>query len=196
MRTLKLNQKNFEKTIIELVKLIKKGKILVLPTDTVYGLICDATNKISVERIFKIKKRLKKKPFPLFVKNLKMAKEITKIDKKQEKFLKSIWPGKVTVVLKRKKTRMKLYGLDKKTIATRIPKCKLIIELIKKTNRLLTETSVNVSGEKPLTKIQEVINQFRGQKNKPDLIVDSGNLRGKPSKVIDLTKKKLKILRV
>ena len=55
----------------EIVKMIKQGKVLVFPTDTVYGLVCDATNKKAVEKIFKIKKRSKKKPIPIFVKNLK-----------------------------------------------------------------------------------------------------------------------------
>ena len=180
----------------EIVKMIKQGKVLVFPTDTVYGLVCDATNKKAVEKIFKIKKRSKKKPIPIFVKNLKQAKELAQIDKNQEKFLKSAWPGKMTAVFKRK-GKMKLCGVDKKTIALRIPKYKLINELLKRLNLPFTGTSANISDLPPSTKIKEVIDQFKKEKIQPDLIIDAGNLpKSKPSTVIDLTVSPPKILRI
>lgn len=178
-------------------KLIKQGKVIVCPTDTVYGLIADATNKKAVGKIFKIKKRRIKKPIPIFVKNLKMAKKLVKIDKNQERILKSVWPGKVTVVLKRKKTKIKLYGVDKRTIALRIPKYKLVTELLKKLNLPLTGTSANISGKPLSTKIKEVVAQFKNQRYQPDLIIDTGNLpKSKPSIVLDLTILPPKILRL
>ena len=72
---MKLTKKNFEKIIKIAEKSIKEGKVLICPTDTVYGLIADATNKKAVEKIFKIKKRPLKKPIPIFVKDIKMAKK-------------------------------------------------------------------------------------------------------------------------
>ena len=57
-------------TAKEIIKLIKQGKVIVCPTDTVYGLIADATNKKAVEKIFKIKKRSLKNPVPIFVKDI------------------------------------------------------------------------------------------------------------------------------
>ena len=196
MLRLKINQKNFQKIVKIVEQPIKQGKVVVCPTDTVYGLIADATNKKAVDRLFKIKKRPKTKSIPIFVKDLKMARELAKINKKQEKFLKSVWPGKVTVVLKRKKTKTKLYGVAKKTIALRIPKYELLISLAKQLNRPLTGTSANISGQPASTKIKEILQQFQDQKHQPDLIIDAGNLKpGKPSKVIDLTGSEPKILR-
>lgn len=195
MPILKINQKNFKKIIKEATKAIKKGKIVVCPTDTVYGLLCDARNKKAVEKLFKIKKRKKEKPIPIFVKGIEAAKKLAQIDKKQEKFLKSAWPGKVTAILKRK-GKIKLYGIDKKTIGLRIPKYKLVNILLKKLNRPLTGTSANISDNPPSTKIKEVLPQFKNQKLKPDLVLDAGDLKpSKPSTVIDLTEKKIKILR-
>ena len=183
-------------TINKIVKEIKKGKVIVCPTDTVYGLIADATNKKAVDRLFKIKKRPRMKPIPIFVKDLKQAKELAEIDKNQEKFLKKVWPGKITVVLKRKKIKTKLYGLNKDTIALRIPKFKLIIEIIKKTSRPLAETSVNISNQPPITKIEKIIKHFKNRELQPDLIIDAGNLKpAKPSTIIDLTGSEPKILR-
>ena len=76
--------------------------------------------------------------------------------KSQEKFLKSVWPGKVTVVLKRKK-RKKIYGVDRETIALRIPNYRLINELLRKTELPLTGTSANISGQPAPTKIKEIL---------------------------------------
>lgn len=187
MQILKIKKINLK----EIVKLIKQGKVIVCPTDTVYGLIADVTNKKAVEKVFKIKKRKIKKPIPIFIKDLKTAKKIAEIDKKQEKFLRKVWPGKVTVVLKRKKTKRNLYGVDKKTIALRIPRYRLINTLLRNINQPLTGTSANISDRPATTKIKEVLKQL-----KPDLIIDAGNLKpSKPSKVIDLTSKKTKIIR-
>lgn len=198
-KVLKFFPKNFKKAIKTTVKFIKQGKVIVLPTDTVYGLVADATNKKAIEKLFKIKKRNPKKPIPIFVKNTGMAKKLAQIDKKQEKFLKGIWHGKVTAVLLRPSgggVRGKIYGVDKKTIGLRIPNYRFLNILLKKLNRPLTGTSANVSGRPASTKIKEVIRQFKNQKYQPDLVIDAGNLpKNKPSTVIDLTGKKIKILR-
>ncbi|MFH1181198.1 MAG: L-threonylcarbamoyladenylate synthase [bacterium] len=178
------------------VEIIKNGGVVIAPTDTVYGLICDAANKKAVEKIFKIKKRPKSKPLPIFVKDLKMAKEIAEIDRKQEKFLKKVWPGKVTARLERKKSKIKLYGVDKDTIAIRIPKYRLLLGLAEQLNRPLAQTSANISGKIAPAKIQEILKQFSSKKYQPDLVIDAGDLpQNKPSKIIDLTIWPPKILR-
>ena len=193
MKILKINQKNL---VEEAVKAIKNNRVIVCPTDTVYGLIADATNKKAVEKIFKIKKRPKTKPIPIFIKDIGAAKKLAKINKEQELFLKSVWPGKVTAVLERGKTRLKLSGVDKKTIALRLPKYKLLLSLAKELNCPLTGTSANISRRPASTRIKEVMKQFQNQQFKPDLIIDAGNLKAsKPSTVIDFTKKEIRILR-
>ena len=184
--------------INQIVKELKKGKVIVCPTDTVYGLIADATNKKAVEKVFKIKKRPKNKPLPIFVKDIKMAKKLAKINEEQEKFLKKVWPGKVTVVLKAKSSikKLKIFGVDKRTIALRVPNHKLILNLLRKMNKPLTGTSANISGQPASTKIKEILKQFKNQKPQPDLIIDAGNLpKSKPSIIVDLTTLPIKILR-
>ena len=196
MERVKIFPKNYKKTIKTLVSLIKKGKVLVCPTDTVYGLICDATNKKAVEQVFKIKKRSYKKPIPVFVKDIGLAKKIARIDKKQERFLKKVWPGKVTVILEAKeKFPRGVLGSDNK-IGIRIPNYKPVLSLLKKLNTSLSSTSANISEIPGSGKIEEVIKQFSRRKNKPDLIVDAGNLKpSKSSTVVDLTDNRLIILR-
>jgi L-threonylcarbamoyladenylate synthase len=180
--------------VSELVRMLKEGKVVVLPTDTVYGLVADATNRVAVNKIFKIKKRNIKSAVPIFVKDLKAARRIAKAGRRQEKILETIWPGRVTTVLERKKAR--LYGIKEKTIALRIPKYKLLKELLGKTKRPLTGTSANISGEAPTTKVKKMIKSFKNKKHQPDLIVDAGSLpENKPSTVLDLTVWPPKVLR-
>lgn len=177
----------------ELAILLVKGKVLVLPTDTVYGLICDVRSKKAIQRIFRIKRRNLKKPIPVFVRNMKMAKELARIDKKQEIFLRKVWPGRVTAVLKRRAGN-KLYGVEKDTIALRMPDHKLIKNLFRKIDFPLSGTSANISGKEPVIEVKELLDQLG--RVEPDLIVDGGRLKErKSSKIYDLTQKPTKILR-
>ncbi len=204
IKILNVSAKNLNKTIKIIVKAVKDGKVLILPTDTVYGLICDATNKKAVARLFRIKKRPKSRPIPIFVKDISSAKKLVEINENQAKFLKKVWPGKTTAVLKLKiknsikikNWKLKIYGVFKDTIALRIPKNKLVLGLLKKTKKPLTGTSANISGKPASIKIKEILKQFENQKEQPDLVIDAGDLpESKPSKVFDLTISPPKILR-
>lgn len=187
--------KNNIKNINETVTALGNGAVLVYPTDTVYGFLADATNKKAVEKIYNIKKRARSKPLPIFIKDLEMAKELAYISSVKENILIEKWPGQFTFVFKRKKG-IKIYGVDKDTIALRIPRYKFLNDLLEKIDKPLVQTSVNISGEPSLTDIKEIIRQFKNQKNQPDLIIDAGDLpKNKPSVIMDLTKDKINILR-
>ncbi len=181
-----------QQTLNKVIETLQNGGVVVCPTDTVYGFLADAENKKAVEKIYKIKKRSKSKLLPIFIKDMKMAKELAFIEKEHEKILNKKWPGKYTFVLKRKKG-LKLYGVDKNTIALRIPKYKFLNDLLKKIDKPLVQTSVNISSNPALTKISDIIKQF----NKYDiLIIDADNLKkNRPSKIIDFTLKHLTRLR-
>lgn len=217
MKIIKTDLKNLK----EIIKLIKKGKVIICPTDTVYGLICNARNEKAVEKFFKIKKREKTKPIGIFVKDIKMAKEIAEIDADQEKLFKKYLPGKITFILPKKQyeTRTRINFLSglvgaKGTIGIRIPDYPLMHSLFKEINFPLAQTSANISGQPATTKIKEVLKQFeiknshgciripRGQRPRvalfacPDLVLDAGNLKKAiPSTVVDLTGKIPKTLR-
>ena len=178
-----------------IAKLVKAGNVVIFPTDTVYGFLADATNKEAVKRVFQIKQRSFKKLLPLFVKDIEMAKKIAYISKGQEKFLRKSWPGKVTVVLKRKKSSIKLYGVRQETIALRIPKFNPINFLLKELGVPLVGTSANIAGEPSSGKLKEVLKQFKGKQHQPNFAVDGGVLSGKLSKVVDITTRPYTILR-
>jgi len=180
----------------ESAKVIEENEVIVFPTDTVYGLVCDVTNQEAVQKLFRVKKRDLEKPIPVFVKDIEMAQQIAIISERQERFLKKVWPGKVTVVLKSNAKLPKgVLGRDK-TIGLRIPDYAPVNALLNKINHPLSGTSANLAGQSPSTDINDIIDQFENEKFQPDLIVDAGILElSKPSTVIDLTGKELKILR-
>jgi L-threonylcarbamoyladenylate synthase len=187
MEIVKIKKQGDKKILDKSVKIIKNGGVIICPTDTIYGLICDYKNKKSVNKVFKIKKRNKKKLLPVFVKDIKMAKKMALISKEQEIILKKIWPGKITAVLSDKKGGK---------IGLRMPNYKFVLQLLNKTGRPLTATSANISGRPGSGDIKKIAKQFNNSKFQSDLIIDAGKLkRSKPSTVIDFTFNPPKILR-
>lgn len=186
------------RAVKEAVECLERGQVIACPTDTVYGLLADATNEKAVDKIFKIKKRDKKKAISIFIKDVKMAKKYALMDKEMEKFLEEIWPGKITVALKRKKNSglPKNLFANKRTIGLRIPDNKLIARIIEKFNKPLTGTSANISGKPSTVKVDEIYNYFEDEEERPDLILSAGNLpKNNPSSVIDFSNDKPKIIR-
>lgn len=182
----KVNPENIDR----ICEAINIGNVIICPTDTVYGLICDASNEKAVERIFEIKLRPKEKPLPVFVADINSAKKLAFINQKQEEIIKRVWPGKKTFVLKRKLSSGLAENIfsGKDTIALRQPDSKLIKSIILKTGKFLIGTSANISGKSASTKIEEILNQFKNADNLPNIAINAGNLlESQPSTIIDLT---------
>ena len=192
MEVLKIEKRNILKTVVDF---LNKNKIVVSPTDTVYGICCNAFNKKAVRKIFKIKERRKDKQISIFAENLEKAECYSVISSREKNFLKN---PKITSVLKAKKPKDFPKEIVSKNgkIGIRIPNHVFLKNILKKVDFPLTGTSANISGNSELIDIKEVLKQFKGRKFQPDLVIDAGKLKKtKPSKVIDLTCKKPKILR-
>lgn len=194
------NTKEFSSLIKEAMEWMKEGKVIVFPTDTVYGILADATNREPVEKVFNIKKRDKDKPLPLFVKDIGTAKRIAQVDRERRQILNNIWPGKTTAILRRKpipsKSNLKLYGTASKTIAIRVPNFKLLNLLLGKMKTPLVQTSANISEQSASSNIDTIIEQFQNKTPQPDLIIDAGNLhQNTPSVILDLSTLPPQILR-
>jgi L-threonylcarbamoyladenylate synthase len=199
MRVIKYGSKSLKELVKEISDLIKEGRVIICPTDTVYGLIADATNQKAIEKVFKIKKRQKEKALSIFVENMESAKDYAVIGSAQETLLNEVWPGKVTAVLRRKEKcplPLMISGKEE-TIGLRVPDYDLINSLSEALKIPLTGTSANISGNPSSVKINKVVDQFKNQKYQPDLIIDAGDLEiNKPSTVIDLTKPEPRVLRI
>lgn len=179
------------------VEYLGRGQVLVCPTDTVYGLLADATDERAVRKVFEIKERDRRKPLPIFIKDMQMAKKYAFLNKEIEAFLEEIWPGKITIALKRKKNGLahSVYT-DNKTIAMRIPDSKLVKEILEKFGKPVTATSANPAGLPSTVKIDKIFEYFEENQIRPDLILDAGDLpESNPSTIIDFSSDKPKIIR-
>jgi len=200
MKILKVDPENLresEEAIVEAAKVMLAGGTAVFPTDTVYGLGCDATNENAIRKIFKLKNRAADKPLAIVVRDLDMAKKVAFVDARLERALDLIFPGAITVILWRRHKLPAVLTANKETIGLRIPDYKLTYLLSENMGRPYVATSANLSKEPATTKIGQVVKYFEKSFVKPDLILDAGDLKfSEPSTVLDLTVPKPKIVRI
>lgn len=191
MTHLKIDLKKIRPAIIDLiVGSLQIGQILVLPTDTIYGLSCLASNVKSIKKIYHLKKRDPKKPVLILVSSLKMARKYVFISASQAQILEKAWQGKsapTTFILKNKHRLPYELARNSEGLAIRLPKSKFLIKIIEKVDCPLVSTSLNFSGQKQITHLNRLLTYFPQKNNRPDLIIDIGQTPQKKSScVVDL----------
>ena len=156
------------------------GKVAVLPTDTVYGLVCSALQPEVVKRMYEIKRRAGK-PGTIIAANAEQLISMG-FDKEEVARAEKFWPDAVSVILEAGPELAYLHmGLE--SLAVRIPKPEWLREILEQTGPLAT-TSCNLPGEPTVTTIDQAKALFSSQ---VDLYVDGGDLSGNaPSKIIQL----------
>lgn len=185
MKTTVIKSKG-ENAVRAAVNALKKGGIVIYPTETSYGIGADATKSNAIRKIFRLKARENGKPISIIISSLAMAKKYAFIDALSRKLIKQFMPGPLTLISKKKNLPD---ILSKNTIAWRIPSHPFALALVKKSGRPITATSANLSGKRQLYRIKEVAKTFSGC---VDLIIDAGNLpRRSPSTVFDTINQKI-----
>ncbi len=174
-----------------------KGGTVVYPTDTLYALGANALDLNAIRSVFAVKQRSDKKPLPVMVGSVEMAKEIAAIDSHQEKTLNQFWPGPYTFVLRKKSYVSYLLTAGHNTIALRMPDHPFCQKLMQDFERPVVVTSANISGEASETDAKTLAKRFSKEKIQPNLIIDAGALpESDPSTIIDLTGAMPRILRI
>jgi len=199
MKVIKINlNQDFSAEILEAVNVLQKGGSIIFPTDTVYGIGANACDWNAVEQLFKIKKRPITKPIAILARNLNWVKELAFVPAKLEKVLENIWPGATTIILPRKKIIPAVVTAKRPNVGIRIPDYVLTDKLLGKFGYPIAATSANISGEEGASlDIDRIIESFKDEIWKPDLVLDAGILpRSESSTILDLSKIKPKILRV
>lgn len=187
-----------KKIIAGAVKILKQGGIVMYPTDTAYGLAADVKNHKGIEKIFKIKGRMKRKTLPLIVGSLLMASKYVNWTPMGKKLAKNFWPGPLTLVLESRASHFKIkrFVAYHRKIAIRVPDSKIAQMISKKIGGPITSTSANMSGKPECYSAVEFLNQAIGKKIMPDLILDAGRLKKrKPSTIIDASDEKISLVR-
>jgi len=172
---------------------IRTGKIVIIPTDTLYGLATNPFNVDAVKRIYEIKRRPLTKPIPLLISNKKRLHDLVIVNTLSEKLIERFWPGQLTIIFKMRNVsvpRIVTAGSDK--LALRMPNHTVALKIIELSEGIITGTSANISGETSPKSVEEVKEEIA---KKVDLIVDCGTALGLPSTIVDITSRKPCILR-
>lgn len=173
---------------------IKLGRIIVLPTDTVYGIATSPFNEESVKKIYSLKERNLSKPCNILVSNVNMIEKVTKsISEIEGKIIKEFFPGALTIIFDKNDVIPSVVtsGLD--TIGIRMPDNKFLLELIENIGYPILATSLNLSGKQAEINIKNLPDKI--EKN-VDMIVDAGDAKIKrASTIVKVEGKKIKILR-
>jgi L-threonylcarbamoyladenylate synthase len=180
--------------IEQAIELLRNGKLVAIPTETVYGLAADATNIDAVKKIFAVKNRPLSHPLPVMIaRETDLNNLAIDIPKIAYKLIEKFWPGPLTIVLKKAPNISTIITGGLETIGLRCPNHPLTQKILQNFPHGLAAPSANLFSEPPPTSAEEV-KQALG--NKTDLIVDGGVCKLKSaSTIVDLTCKKPKILR-
>ncbi len=146
---------------------ILMNKVIIFPTDTVYGIGTSIKNTEGIQRIYQIKHRDYKKPLACLCANLEQIEEIAEVDDFARNLILKYMPGALTIILKSKDWVFQTIGYS--TIGVRIPKHSLAIQILQEYGPMLT-TSVNESGETPLNEYDLIVKEYQ---NKVDFIYSS-----------------------
>lgn len=176
----------------EIVKVIRDGGVVIMPTDTIYGIIADATNEDAIRRVYDVKKRDGNKPILMLVNSYEMLdKYVMNVNDIERKLIDNMWPGPLTMILKKKNVSDLLTGgLD--TVGIRYPDNKMLIDIMNEIDVPLLSTSVNVSGEKSATNIEYINEDILSN---VDYVFDDGECNGVASTIVVVEDKEVKVLR-
>ena len=156
------------------INILKKGGVIVYPTDTLYGFGVDANNNYAIERINKLKNR--QSPMSVIACRFEQAMSWTNIKEKDIEIAKKILNSSSTLILDAKKNIVsnKVLGKNNTTLGVRIPKHKYCYGISKEYNKPITTTSVNRSGEQPLNDPKSISKIFGAS---IDLLIDDGKIK-------------------
>ncbi len=181
--------------IDKVIKILKRGGLIIYPTDTVYGLGCDITNLKALERIARIKGvKLEKSNFSFICHDLSNLSDYVKqIDTSTFKILKRALPGSYTFILPGAKTLPNPFK-QKKTVGIRVPNNNIALEIVKQLGNPIVSTSIHDEDEiiEYTTDPELILEKWN---DLVDLVIDGGYGGNEPSTIIDLSEEQPLIIR-
>lgn len=191
---IKISENNLAEVLRKAVAVINDGGIVAYPTETFYGLGVKFDDEASLRKLYELKRRPEEKPMPLIIGDRKSLSMIAgDVNEIAESLMDKFWPGPLTLILKTKKGLSKYLTAGTGRVAVRIPGESFALHLAGEAGFPITATSANPSGMPP-SDDAETVKKYFG--DKIDLIIDGGKTPGGlPSTIVDVTEKKIKIVR-
>ncbi len=195
MKIQKVNIDKPDKNVIKhAVNVLINGGIVVYPTDTAYGIGCDATNKSAIKKLYEIKKRDTNKPTHMIVRDINMAGKYCRLNKCGVELIKTFLPGPLTIIFKKKKAIPDMLTANLNTVGIRIPFCNVTRAISSIFARPYTTPSANISGGATPYTINDALCQLDA--DSLDFVIDAGELKqNTPSTIVSLVDKHYKLLR-
>jgi L-threonylcarbamoyladenylate synthase len=175
--------------------LLKEGNVIAIPTDTVYGLACNALDEKAVGELYSIKERSFVKALPIQLCSIsEVSNYVKSIPEPLHILMNRFWPGPLTVLLDKNEVVPDIVTSGLRNIAIRIPDHPLTLELLKTCPFPLAVSSANISGNESLTDADSVFNELNG---KIAYVLDGGKcVIGKESTIVGFENKKLVVYRI
>jgi tRNA threonylcarbamoyl adenosine modification protein (Sua5/YciO/YrdC/YwlC family) len=165
------------------VDALQSGGVIAYPTDTVYGLGCDLTNKHAVERLYSIKGMDRSHPLAFVCPDLSDIARYAMVDNQVYRVLRHFLPGPYTFILEATRDVPKLVQMRRKNVGIRVPACEATRALVRELGRPIISSTAARPGEDPFVDPHEIDATFRGLA----LVLDGGAGGVVPTSVIDLT---------
>ena len=176
-------------------RILQEGKILIHPTENLYGFGAIITNKEAINKISYIKKRKEEQGYIVLIGDLSPLNSlVSKISVIEEKLINQYWPGPLTIIFNAKKMYWQSPICYNKTIAVRLVGNEITREIINKVGIPMISTSINISGEKEALKIEDIIKKFESQVN--GIVIDKiHTFTNKPSTIVKVVNSKIEVVR-
>ena len=181
----------------EIGEQIKKGALIIYPTDTVYGIGASIQSEEALIHLYQAKSRNFSSPLIALVDSVERISEIAYVERKKElleKLSQKFWPGGLTIILPDKDCVPKIMISGGNTVGVRIPNHEMALSIIRAAGGILPTTSANISGEATPSSYQELSEAI---KRNADIVIDGGVCPvGEASTILDFTKDSIQILRL
>lgn len=171
------------RAVARVVESLKRGGIIAYPTDTTYGIGCSILCKKSIERIYQIKSRERKKPFSFICSSLSDISRYARVSNSAFKLLRRYLPGPYTFVLEATREVPDLLLTRQKTVGIRIPDNRICLDLVTALGNPIITTSANHSGDDPVGDPSIIADTFGAHL---DFVIDGGILTTDVSSVVSL----------
>lgn len=182
-----------DKILQEIVDVLNHDGLIIFPTDTVYGIACNAFSEPAIRKLYLAKNRSFDNPIGVLTDSInKINLVVDKINDVEKELMKKYFPGNLTIIFDKNANVSDLLTANKSTIGVRIPDHKIALEILASYPYPLATTSVNLAGGKEGTSLDDFLDTFQ---DKVDIIIDGGKTTNVPSTIVRVDNEKINILR-
>lgn len=170
------------------------GKLVIIPTDTVYGIACRADDERAVRALFAAKRRPLSKPLPLLLSDVRALEKVSsELPDGVRKLARAFWPGALTLVVRKSALVSDLLTAGQPTVGVRVPDLPVAIAVLAACDFPVAVTSANISDEQPAVAVEELPAELL---EAVAVALDAGRCPGEvPSTVVDVTTVPPRVLR-